>query len=229
MRFTHERSRESLNFLDVIVKIQQGEFVKDLYYKSTDEHRYLHFDLYHVSHTNTSLVYSQALRMKRICSRRSEDLLVNVNKLKDWFRERGYPEEIVNKETKRALESSIGSFNNRSKKITQDDRQKGIPLVVTYNPFLCHLGQTIRKNLFLLYQDEEMKRVFTPASFVSLRTARVLRTHLVRAKVYLAEERFVGSRKCLRNRCQVCKDVEETVIFQSFVNKKVYKINHRFT
>ena len=32
LRFTHERSRESLNFLDVIVKIQQGEFVTDLYY-----------------------------------------------------------------------------------------------------------------------------------------------------------------------------------------------------
>ena len=166
--------------------------------------------------------------MKRICSRRS-DLIVNINKLKDWFRERGYPEEIVNKETKRALESSIGSFNNRSKKITQDDRQKGIPLVVTYNPFLCHLGQTIRKNLFLLYQDEEVKRVFTLAPFVSFRTASTLRTHLVRAKVYPADKRLFGSRKCFRNRCQVCKNVVEKDIFQSFVDKKVYKINHRFT
>ena len=37
----------------------------------------------------------------------------------------------------------------------------GIPLVVTYNPFLCHLGQTIRKNLFLLYQEKKVKFVFT--------------------------------------------------------------------
>ena len=59
--------------------------------------------------------------------------------------------------------------------------------------------------------------------------ARTLRTHLVRAKVYPVEERLVGSRKCLRNRCQVCKNVVETDIFQSFVDKKVYKINHRFT
>ena len=81
---------------------------------------------------------------------------------------------MVNKETKQALESSIDSFNNRCKKITQDDRQKGISLVVTYNPFLCHLGETIRKNLFLLHQDEEVKRVFTPAPFVSFRTARTL-------------------------------------------------------
>ena len=157
------------------------------------------------------------------------DLIVNINKLKCWFRERGYPEEIVNKETKRALESSIGSFNHRSKKITQDDRQKGITLVVTYNPFLCHLGLTIRKNLFLLYQDEEVKRVFTLAPFVSFRTASTPRTHLVRAKVYPADERLVGSRKCFRNRCQVCKNDVEKDIFQSLVDKKVYKINHRFT
>ena len=48
------------------------------------------------------------------------------------------------------IEILQGSFYNRSKKITQDDRQKGIPLVVTYNPFLCHLGQTIRKKSFLV-------------------------------------------------------------------------------
>ena len=51
----------------------------------------------------------------------------------------------------------------------------------------------------------------------------------MRAKVHRVEERLVGSRKCLRNRCQVCKNVVKTDIFQSFVDKKVYKINHRFT
>ena len=85
LRFTHERSRRMLNFLDVIVKIQQGEFVTDLHCKSTDGHQYLHFDSYHTSHTKSSIVYSLALRMKRICSRRSD---FNRSKLKNWFRER---------------------------------------------------------------------------------------------------------------------------------------------
>ena len=86
-----------------------------------------------------------------------------------------------------------------------------------------------KKNLFLLYQDKEVKHVFTPAPFVSFRTARTLRNHLVQAKVYPANERLVGSRECLRNRCQVCKNFVERDTFQSFVDKKVYKINHRFT
>ena len=57
LRFTHERSRESLNLLDAIVKTQQGEFVTDLYCKSTDGHKYLHFDSCHARHTKTSIVY----------------------------------------------------------------------------------------------------------------------------------------------------------------------------
>ena len=99
LRFTHERSRESLNFFDVSVEIQRGEFVIDLYCKSTDGNQCLHFHSCHANYTKTSTVYSQALRMKRICFTRS-DLIVNINKRKDWFIERGYPEKIVNKETK---------------------------------------------------------------------------------------------------------------------------------
>ena len=40
--------------------------------------------------------------MRRICSKKS-GLVANIGKLKDWFKERGYLEDMVNKETKRAL------------------------------------------------------------------------------------------------------------------------------
>ena len=45
----------------------------------------------------------------------------------------------------------------------------------------------------------------------------------------LRKKRLAGSSKYLRNRCQVGKNVVETGTFQSFVNKKADKINHRFT
>ena len=54
--------------------------------------------------------------------------------------------------------------------------------------------------------------VFTPALTVSFRTARALRTHLVKAKVYPAK-----SKKCLRDYCQVHKNVVET---ESFCGQK---------
>ena len=38
----------------------------------------------HPSHTKSSIIFSQALRMRRICSKKS-DLVANVGKLKDWL------------------------------------------------------------------------------------------------------------------------------------------------
>ena len=44
--------------------------------------------------------------MRRVCSKRS-GLVANGKKLRDWFRERGYPEDTFNKETKRARETPL--------------------------------------------------------------------------------------------------------------------------
>ena len=85
------------------------------------------------------------------------------------------------------------------------------------------------KNLYFLYQHEEVEQVFNPAPFLLFCSVRTLRSQLVRAKVYPVGERLVGSKKCNKNCCQVWKNVIETETFQSFVEKKVDKINHRFT
>ena len=104
LKFTHECSRQEINFLHVTVRVNHGEFIINLYCKPTDSHQYLHFESCHPSHTKSSIIFSQALRMRRICSKKS-DLVANIGKFKDWFKERGYPEDMVNKRTKRALES----------------------------------------------------------------------------------------------------------------------------
>ena len=166
--------------------------------------------------------------MRRICSKKS-DLVANVGKLKGWFKERGYPEDMVKKETKKAFEIPSSDRSKTSERSVLGNCENLVPLAVNYNPILCRLGQDIRKNFCFLYQDEEVKQVFNPAPFVSFCSVRTLRSHLVRAKVYPVGERPVGSRKCNKNGCQICKNVIETETFQSFVDKKVYKINHRFT
>ena len=166
------------------------------------------------------MILNQALRMRRICSKKG-DLVANLRKLKDWFKERGYPEDMVNKKTERALESpSLGQSKASERSALGNDRTE-VPLVVNCNPILCRLGQVIRKNLCFLYQDEEVKQVFNPVTFVTFRSVRTLRSNLVGAKVYPVEEGLVGSSKYTKNHCQVCKNVIETETFQSFIDKKV--------
>ena len=115
--------------------------------------------------------------MSRICSKKS-DLVANVRKLKDWFKERGYQEDMVNKETKRTLESPSLGCSKTSERSVSGNGGTGVPLVVNYNPIPCCLGQVRRKNLRFLYQDKKVKQVFNPAPFVSFRSVRTLRSQL---------------------------------------------------
>ena len=80
-------------------------------------------------------------------------------------------------------------------------------------------------NLQYLYADQEVKKVFTPAPFVSFRSAGNLKSFLVRSKVHPLD-RKVGSEKCNGKRCLVCLNVAETDTFKLFQTKKQYKINH---
>ena len=218
LKFTYEKSKDNINFLDVAIKIKEGKLITDLYCKPTDGHQYLHYDSCHADHIKRSIIFSQTLRLKRICSEKN-DLNAHVEDLKKWFHRRGYPDSVVKEQVERALKHSLGNEN-------ESKNENGVPLVVTYNPVFNDLSQVIRKNLQLLYADEEVKKVFSPAPFVSFRSTRTLRSYLVRSKIYPLE-RKVGSEKCNSKRCLVCLNVSETATFESFQTKEQYKINHQ--
>ena len=68
IKFTHESNKKHIPFLDLNMKLSGNKLSTDLYIKSTDSPRYLHYMSSHPEHTKKSAVYSQALRMSRICS-----------------------------------------------------------------------------------------------------------------------------------------------------------------
>ena len=69
IKFTHEISYNSVNFLDTkITKDTEGNISTDVYQNPTDTHPYLHWTSAHPPHLKYSIPYSQALRLRRICS-----------------------------------------------------------------------------------------------------------------------------------------------------------------
>ena len=68
LKFTSVSSEENVAFLDLKVKLKQGKIETDLHVKSTNRHRYLHYTSSHTEHTKLSIVFSQSLRVSRICS-----------------------------------------------------------------------------------------------------------------------------------------------------------------
>ena len=83
--------------------------------------------------------------------------------MKPWFLKRGYPNDVTRKEIKKVKFSQISS--------TRKDYTKGV-FVVTDHPGFKNIDQLVNRNLFLLYMDQELKKVFTPKPLVSFRSAK---------------------------------------------------------
>ena len=71
---TADWSKTSIIFLDVTVSITKGIIETDLYVKPTDSHQYLLSSSCHSFYCKKGIPYSQALRLKRICS--NNELLI---------------------------------------------------------------------------------------------------------------------------------------------------------
>ena len=84
----------------------------------------------------------------------------------------------------------------------------------------------IKKNFQLLYSDEQVKKVFSLAPFISFKNTRNFKSYLVRTKIYPLERKN-GSEKCKSNFCLVYLNIFEKDILQFFQTKKKYKINQQ--
>ena len=84
------------------MSIRESHLVTDLYFKEMDRHQYLRYQTCHSEHIKKSIVYSQALRLKRNCTF-EKDFNRHLVNMKEWFFARGYPEKMVKEQMKRVV------------------------------------------------------------------------------------------------------------------------------
>ena len=116
----------------MVRKIKEDRIITDLYRKPTDGHQYFHFDSCHADHIERSIMFSQTLRLKRICPKKNY-LDAHVKDLKIWSRKRGYPDNFIKDQVEKGLRLTPSDENN-SKKVN------GVTLIVTYNPAFKNLS-----------------------------------------------------------------------------------------
>ena len=98
--FTAETSTGHITFLDTMVLLEDDILHTDLYTKPTDTHQYLSPNSCHPKHCTTSIPYSQALRLRRICLRR-KDFVKILNELRDHLLAHGYDTNSVDHQIQR--------------------------------------------------------------------------------------------------------------------------------
>ena len=207
IKFTYEFDKESMSFLDHKVISSNAKVTASLYSKPTDCHQYLYYKSSHRQHTIRSIIFSQTLMVKRVCSH-ERHFKEYSSKLKSWFLKRGYPGKTFDTEMNKFLLDNNRKISNKT--------EKGIPFVVTFHPRLKILQKIIDKNLHLLYINEEVKKALTHKPTTSNRSSHKISNHLVQAKLYPIN-RTVGSYKCGSKHCEWCKYITEVDTFGSNV------------
>ena len=101
MKFTTDISSTSVLFLDVLVCVTETGMKTSLYRKPTDRPTYLMYCSFHPHHIKSSIVFSQLLRLKRICSDMS-DYEHEVKILTQSLLSRGYPYKLNYKQINHA-------------------------------------------------------------------------------------------------------------------------------
>ena len=72
IKFDYEFSKKSINFLDSKVSFIGNRLSTSVFTKPTDRKNYLHAKSYHPKSTKDSIAFSQATRLKRICTEEAE-------------------------------------------------------------------------------------------------------------------------------------------------------------
>ena len=130
-----------------MVRINGDKFETDLYRKPTDCHQFLEFNSAHPIPIKKSIVYSQGLRIKRLCSS-SLAFEKYLESKRSWFGKRGYPKKLVDSQLRRVAK-------NRPEQLPEHQTKQGtgVPLVVTYGPRFHNLSKIIRKKFIYLHAE----------------------------------------------------------------------------
>ena len=196
----------------------EGCLSTDLHVKLTDTHQYLHRDSCHPSHCKRGISYSQALRIRRICSR-TEDYLQRTQELKGYLINRGYNEDEVQQQIDRT--SGLDRDALLRSKRTKTPLQR-VPLIVTYHPGLPPLRSILEKHSSILGVSERLKQ-FAERNppLVAYRCSPNLRTLLVWAtfkqKQHLS---YKGNSRCQQTRCKTCNHIKPIKRFKSSATGK---------
>ena len=171
IKFTHEISTNSVNFLDTtVLKDRQGIISTDIYQKPTDTHTYLHWTSAHPPHLKQSIPYSQALRLRRICSS-TDTLKKRIVEYADFFVACGYQRTLVLREMQKVLTMT----QEECLQTREREPNNRIPLVTTFNPHTTFIAEIARRNWNFLQSKERLAHIFNKPPLVAYRRPMSLR------------------------------------------------------
>ena len=133
IKFTTEISSTRLPFLDVLAGVTETGIRTSLYRKPTDRPTYLMYCSFHPHHIKSSIVFSQLLTLKCICSDIS-DYEHEVKILTQSLLSRGYPYKLISEQVNHA--SHIVRTKSLTGNSNKNTNEKRISIITQFHPSL---------------------------------------------------------------------------------------------
>ena len=163
-------------------------------------HAFHSYNSFHPRHIKQSIIYSQFLRYKRICSN-DECFLNDATKLRKYFLARQCPF------------SDILHYFNKVKQIdrlkllsrTPKQQPKNICLIIKFSPRIHNFIQSIKSNYRTLKDDGKVGCFFVQPPTYASKQPPNLRQLLIRNTI--TDDEPECNKPCVKHRCKACKHI----------------------
>ena len=221
IKFTSEWSHVQIHFLDVLVSLKDGVLSTDLYTKETDTHQYLHASSCHPWHCKAAIPYSQALRIRRICSS-DNAFRRHLDNLHSHLVHRGYESSFI-KQQLRHIHSIRRTDLLTSRSMREPSTR--VPLVTTFHPHLLKLLRLTETHLPLLHASSRLKQAFPEKPIIVYRRPKNLRDLLVNASLQSSHlQEATGSSPCGSKRCLTRQHIRSGTTIQSTSTGRTFNV-----
>ena len=181
IKFTAEKSLSKINFLDTTIYFNDhGILESTLFIKPNDICTLLHNNSFHPQSCKKGIIYSQALRYRRIITDDIK-LLTNLEKLRNNLIKRGYHLADITSQFDRVMQYSQHEllFN---KKTGNNTTHKNLPFIILYDNTTIKIGPILKKHWHIITNDNTLNQIWNKPPFLALKRNKNIKEHLVRSK-----------------------------------------------
>ena len=178
VKFTHECSKTTLPFLDVIVQIRQDKIFTTLHKKPTDSYSYLHYTSCHPVHIKVSIIYTQFPKYKRICTGNT-DFIEHSQEIATHLLQKAYPIKVITKQWNKVTKIPRTELLKQK----QQASTNCLPLVQTYHPTIVPTNKAVLKEWKRYSNMSAAKHLFNSTTLCACRQSPNLKQMLVKTRI----------------------------------------------
>ena len=158
IQFVHDYSHSSIHFLDSTVRLHpQGTLTTTLYTKPTDRTALLHNTSHHPKHCKLGIIYSQALRYRKLITN-DEELKHRLQTLRIILLTRGYKDKDILTQFRKI--NSLSQTEALYKQTNRTNTQNNLPFVIPFHNDLLNITKTLHKHWDIIQSDPQLNTLW---------------------------------------------------------------------